>query len=211
MPDTVTSLTAAGAIRSTKGRTRAGDRSGDRSGAGDGGPERSAPAEDFLTELYRRHGTVMLRFAARMLSGDWHRAEDVLQEAALRAWQHSSRLDPNAEGLRPWLFAVVRNLVIDDHRLRQARPPEAGEAGLVWLTVPDEADHTLTSQVLVEAIRELAPIQREVLLHVYYLGQSVGQAARELGVPPGTVKSRTHYAIRALREQLTSRGLSAVS
>lgn len=164
-----------------------------------------------MKELYLRHGDVLLRFAARMLRGDWHRAEDLLQEAALRAWQHSARLDPSAESLRPWLFAVVRNLAIDGHRLRQARPPEAGDAELDRVAVPDHVDHTLTSQVLVEAIRELAPIQREVLLHVYYLGMSMGQAAQALGVPPGTVKSRTHYAIRALRDQLTSRGLSTTA
>ncbi|MFE6844780.1 sigma-70 family RNA polymerase sigma factor [Streptomyces sp. NPDC057686] len=167
------------------------------------------PGDAFLRALYERHGYVLVRFAARLLGGDWHRAEDVLQEAAIRAWQHASELDPSAEALRPWLFAVVRDLVIDGYRVRRARPPEADEEGLGRLPVPDGVDRALTTQVVVDAMRDLAPFQREVLLHMYYMGRSVSQTARVLGVPPGTVKSRTHYAMRALREGLSSRGLSA--
>ncbi|MGW2562713.1 sigma-70 family RNA polymerase sigma factor [Streptomyces sp. NPDC001514] len=166
------------------------------------------PTEEFLRALYERHGSVLLRFAARLLNGDWHRAEDVLQEAAIRAWQHAAELDPTAEALGPWLFAVVRNLVVDGHRARQARPPEAVDTDMTRLPVPDRIDHALTTQIVIEAMRELAPFQREVLLHVHFMGRSVNQTAKVLGVPPGTVKSRTYYAMRALREALDSRGLS---
>ncbi|MFD7839468.1 sigma-70 family RNA polymerase sigma factor [Streptomyces sp. NPDC059761] len=167
------------------------------------------PSDEFLRALYEKHGYVLMRFAARLLGGDWHRAEDAFQEAAIRAWQHASELDPSAEALRPWLFAVVRDLVIDGYRVRQARPPEADDESLRRLPVPDGVDRALTTQVVVDAMRDLAPFQREVLLHMYYMGRSVSQTAKVLGVPPGTVKSRTHYAMRALREGLSSRGLHA--
>ncbi|MFI6686526.1 sigma-70 family RNA polymerase sigma factor [Streptomyces sp. NPDC050485] len=167
------------------------------------------PDEEFLRALYERHGSVLLRFATRLLGGDWHRAEDVLQEAAIRAWQHAAQLGPTADALRPWLFHVVRNLVIDGYRGRQARPPEDQVPDVTHLPVADGVDHALTKRVVVDAMRDLAPLQREVLLHVYYLGRSVNQTARALGVPPGTVKSRTHYAMRALRSGLNSRGLTA--
>lgn len=168
----------------------------------------SAEAGDaFLRALYEQHGSALMRFAARRLGGDWHRAEDVFQEAVIRAWQHAAQLEPGAEALRPWLFAVVRNLVVDGHRVRRSRPPEVDDESLRRMPVPDGVEHTLTTRVVVDAMRDLAPFQREVLLHLYYMGRSVSQTARVLGVPPGTVKSRTHYAMRALRAGLSSRGL----
>ncbi|MCQ4045114.1 sigma-70 family RNA polymerase sigma factor [Streptantibioticus rubrisoli] len=165
-------------------------------------------AEALLRALYASHGSVVLRFAARMLGGDWHRAEDILQEAAIRAWQHAAELGPPGDELRPWLLHVVRNLVIDGYRGRQARPPEEVGQDITHLPVADGVDRALTAQVMVEALRDLAPFQREVLLHVYYMGRSVNQTARVLGLPPGTVKSRTHYAVRALRDCLSSRGVT---
>lgn len=166
-----------------------------------------AGPEAFLRALYQRHGAVALRFAARLLGGDWHRAEDVLQEAAIRAWQHAAELDPAAVGMRSWLFTVMRRLVIDGYRAQQARPLEAGEVDAARLPVDDGVDQVLTAQVVVEAMGDLAPMQREVLVQVYYLGRTVTQAAEVMGVPPGTVKSRTYYAARALRKALRSRGV----
>ncbi len=166
-----------------------------------GGPEA------FLRALYERHGAVVLRFAARLLGGDWHRAEDVLQDAAIRAWQHAAELDATAEGVRPWLFTVVRHLVIDGYRAQQARPPAVDEVDTDALPAADGIDQALTAQVVVDALGDLPPFQREVLLHVYYLGRTVTQTAEILGVPAGTVKSRTFYAARALREALCARGM----
>ncbi|MFF3276716.1 sigma-70 family RNA polymerase sigma factor [Streptomyces chrestomyceticus] len=173
-------------------------------------PGRSAQqADGFLGALYERHGSVLLGFAARLLDGDWHRAEDIVQEVAFRAWQRADDLDPTTNALRPWLFTVVRNLVIDVHRSRKARPLEADAADIPLSSVPDGVDRTLTRQVVVAAMRDLAPYHREVLVHVYYMGRSLPQTAKLLGVPPGTVKSRMYHATRALREGLNSRGLTA--
>lgn len=161
----------------------------------------------FLSALYREHGNLLTRFAARTLGGDWHRAEDIVQEAAVRAWKHVSTLKSNPAQARPWLFTVVRNLVIDHHRARQARPGELELSDELEAAAADESEQVLTMQVVSEAMRDLNGQHREVLRQVYCLGNSVAQTSAELGIPPGTVKSRTHYAVRALREALASRGM----
>ncbi|MEU0340352.1 sigma factor [Streptomyces bobili] len=67
-------------------------------------------------------GPLLVPYAARLLDGDWHKAEDVLQETAARARKHARFLRTRGEHVRPWLYTVVKNLVIDHHRARQIRP-----------------------------------------------------------------------------------------
>ncbi|MEV0184724.1 sigma-70 family RNA polymerase sigma factor [Streptomyces sp. NPDC050625] len=176
-----------------------------------GGPpaRRSAPDTDRSTlvrTVYEEHGPLLLRYAARMLDGDWHQAEDILQETATRAWKNAETLRGRDEHLRPWLFTVVKNLVIDHHRARQVRPLE-----LVPVEELDDAADSLgillTLHVVLEALQELPEQQQTVIRLVYYLECSVAQAAEYLGIPPGTVKSRAFYALRALREVLKERGV----
>ncbi|MGP3925581.1 sigma-70 family RNA polymerase sigma factor [Streptomyces sp. 8N616] len=165
--------------------------------------------EVFIRALYETHGDVLLRFASRLLGGDTHRAEDVVQETLLRAWRHSGALDPTVETVRPWLFTVVRNLVIDGYRAREIRPAEFPVSMLLEHAVPDECERALTAQIVAEAMADLAQHHREVLVHVHYLGRSTARTAKELNIPPGTVKSRTYYAMRALRCALEARGVTA--
>jgi RNA polymerase sigma-70 factor (ECF subfamily) len=161
----------------------------------------------FSRTLYERHGTVLLSFAVQLCDGDRHRAEDVVQETAVRAWQHQGILDPSTDRVRTWLFTVAHRIAIDHHRARQARPKEVGEEEPADSAAPDPADRVVTLRVVLEAMTELTEVQREVLIYNYYLGYSVDQTARALGLAPGTVKSRAHYAIRALREALRDRAL----
>lgn len=162
--------------------------------------------ETFVRELYEQHGADLLRYAARLLGGDWHQAEDVFQEAAARAWNHLDILRSTDEA-RPWLFTVVRNLVIDHHRARQIRPTEVPAAERPETPTADQIDQMLTSQVVTNALGELSAQHKEVIRLMHYSRYSVGDAAKHLGVPPGTVKSRTYYAIRALKTALVTRGV----
>jgi RNA polymerase sigma-70 factor (ECF subfamily) len=166
----------------------------------------NADCDVFVKDIYDQYGPLLVRYAARLLDGDWHKAEDILQETAARAWKHARFLGSRGEHIRPWLFTVVKNLVIDHHRARQIRPLElmpAEELDAVW----DSTDSTLTSHVVLEALRELNEQQRTVIQLMYYLECSVAQAAEYLGIPPGTVKSRAFYAMRALRKALEERGV----
>ncbi|MEV0036460.1 sigma-70 family RNA polymerase sigma factor, partial [Streptomyces sp. NPDC050804] len=162
--------------------------------------------EAFIRAIYDKHGTTLLRVTTGLLNGDTHRAEDIVQEAVLRAWRHAHTLDPHANGIRPWLITVIRNLIIDNHRARQARPPETTDTILTDMPAPEHTDQALTKKLVLEALHDLTPAHREILLHVQYLDHTVTQTATTLGIPPGTVKSRTHLALRALKQALTHRG-----
>ncbi len=129
-----------------------------------------------------------------------------MQETLLKAWLHPDAISDRPA--RPWLFAVARNLAVDAYRARRARPHEVGEGALELIPVPDEADRALESWAVADALRSLRPEHRGVLFETYYCGKSVAEAAAALGIPAGTVKSRTFYALRALKLELEERGLA---
>jgi RNA polymerase sigma-70 factor (ECF subfamily) len=175
-------------------------------GTGAQAPKGRVSDESLVRELYAEHAAPLLRYALRMTDGDRQRAEDIVQETLFRAWQHPEAIAERPA--RPWLFAVARNLAVDAHRARKARPQEVGEGALELVPVPDEADRVLESWAVADALATLRPEHRRVLLETYYLGRSVAEASVVLGIPAGTVKSRAFYALRALKLALEERGLA---
>lgn len=161
-----------------------------------------------LRVLHDEHGDALFAHALRLAGGDRQRAEDLCQETLLRAWRHPEALDPQRGSVRAWLFTTARNLAIDAWRRRSARP---GEVITDQLPEPppteDEADRAVEAWTVAEALARLSPAHREVLVECFYQGRSVAEAAQRLGVPPGTIKSRTHYALRALRMALEEMGV----
>src|SRR5258708_10574372 len=99
--------------------------------------QRAVSEEELVHALYDEHAGPLLRFALHLTSGDRQRAEDIVQETLLRAWQHPDAIV--SRPARPWLFAVARNLAVDAHRARQARPNEVGDAALALTAGPDTA------------------------------------------------------------------------
>jgi RNA polymerase sigma-70 factor, ECF subfamily len=162
-----------------------------------------------IEQLHREHAASLWRYALRLTSGDRARAEDVVQETLLRACRHSDSLSGSDASARAWLFTVARNIVIDEWRSRRAH----GELSVADVPEPanpaDRTDELLLSWTVAEAVTRLSAEHRAVLLECYYRGLPVAEAARRLEVPVGTVKSRTHYALRALRLVLEEMGVGA--
>lgn len=140
------------------------------------------------------------------LTGDRTSAQDVVQETLLRAWRHPEVLDPARGPVRGWLFTVARRLVIDEWRSRRSRSETITDT-VPERPSPDDHERALQSWVVAEALRQLSREHRDVLVQCYYRGCSVAEAAATLGVPEGTVKSRTHYALLRLRLALAEMGV----
>ncbi|UMP06942.1 sigma-70 family RNA polymerase sigma factor [Amycolatopsis sp. EV170708-02-1] len=166
-------------------------------------------ADDALVcSIVEEHGKAMLAYATRLL-GDRVAAEDILQEAWVRAWRHPENLTTRRESLRGWLLTVVRNLVLDRKRARARRPTEVAESSEDIPVERDHADSVVDSIFVLAALDELTIKHRDALVQIYVHGTSVEEAAKKLGVPPGTVKSRSHYGLKVLRERLHAQGLTS--
>ena len=160
-----------------------------------------------MRELHDQHAGALWGFVVGLLDGDGARAQDVVQETFLRAWRNPAVLDQEGGSARSWLFTVARRIVIDEWRSARRRPelvtaelPEHPDTGA------DDAQRVVDRQLVLAALRTLSREHREVLLECYFRGASVAQAARTLGVPEGTVKSRAHYALQALRAAVDDLG-----
>lgn len=159
----------------------------------------TANGEQEFRAVVEEHGPAVQAYVRRKV-GDPGRAEDLTQEVFLRAWRHADRFDAARADLRGWLFAIARNLVIDTYRADAARPRTTGNDDvLVALPAPDEMDAAVAAWTMTDALRGLTPAHRDVLLCLYYRRWTLAETAEHLGVAVGTVKSRSTYALRALR------------
>jgi RNA polymerase sigma-70 factor (ECF subfamily) len=161
--------------------------------------------DEVARSLYAEHAPALLAYVRRLVAGDQQLAEDIVQETLLRAWRHGS-LD--VAHPRPWLFTTARHLVIDTFRARRARPMETSGDELDTVALPDGIDAALDAVLVADALAALTDAHRTVLIECYYRGRTAAEVAEEQHLPPGTVRSRLHYALRALRLALQERGVS---
>ncbi|TYC11274.1 sigma-70 family RNA polymerase sigma factor [Actinomadura syzygii] len=153
---------------------------------------------------------MLLAYATR-LTGDRAAAEDLVQETLIRAWKHVHIVATATIPLTGWLLTILRNLAFDRARRQATRPlevpelPEAGSAGGA-AAGGDHSDRVVDSIVVVEALKSLPELHSSMLIEVYYRNRSVAEVAKQFQIPQGTVKSRTHYALRALRNALATHG-----
>lgn len=162
--------------------------------------------EDAMRAFVRRFQQRVYGVAVAVLS-DRSAAQDIAQEAFLRAWKRADAYDSRRGSVSTWLLAITRNAAIDAARLRRAQPvdPEL----LVVLEVadadraPDDVavDHTELDRVR-RALAAVPPEQREALILASVFGRSAAEIARHTGVPLGTAKTRIRSALRRVRTDL---------
>jgi len=163
---------------------------------------RRASDEALIRSLYEEHGRSLLAYAIR-LTGDRAGAEFVVQETLVRAWKHADAMVDSKAPIRGWLLTAARNIITD--QARAARPLESAKTPTIGPVEGDHAAVVVNTMVVLEALDHLSGEHRDVLVELYYRDRSVAEAAQALGIPPGTVKSRTYYALRAMRSVIGGR------
>jgi RNA polymerase sigma-70 factor, ECF subfamily len=158
-----------------------------------------------LAALYDAHAGPVWRYVVS-LTGDRAGADDIVQETLLRAWR-TPRIVAEPASARAWLMTVARNLVIDEARSARRRH-EAPVAEPPDEVRTDDTDALFDALLIEDALAALSPDHRAVIVTAYFGGRSTAQTAQELGIPDGTVKSRMHYGLRALRLALQERGVT---
>lgn len=167
---------------------------------------RASGSSSLMRAFYDEYAGPLHRYVMH-LTHDSALAEDIVQEVLLRAWRHPTLVNQTEGSARAWLFTVAHNLVRDNARSSRF-PQRDSDRRDARVRLPDQVDATLDAWLVAEALRTLSTDHRAVILRAYYRGSSVADISAELGVPEGTVKSRLHYGVRALRLSLQEMGVT---
>lgn len=159
---------------------------------------------DAIDQLYQRYSGRIYGFGVRLL-GDRQLAEELVQETFVRLWRTAGSFDPGRGSVTAYVLTMARRIAIDLWRRPSSRPfdPEPPDAPAPG----DQVDAVLTSVAVSEAMATLSPQHREVLELSYHGDLTQADIAAVLGIPLGTVKTRSYYALRALKLALLERGV----
>jgi RNA polymerase sigma-70 factor, ECF subfamily len=161
-----------------------------------------------LRELYREYAGELLGFALNAL-GERGAAEEIVQEVFTRAWRHAERYDPARGSVRTWLYQIARHAIIDMRRRASARPALAnGDAQMDHGTAGDSIEQAMLGWQVAAALERLTPEHRQMIRMAQFRGLTMREIAQHTGLPLGTVKSRTWYALRSLRLVLEEMGVT---
>jgi RNA polymerase sigma-70 factor, ECF subfamily len=151
--------------------------------------------------LYRRYSRPVFGLALRRL-GDRGRAEDAVQETFASVWRAAGSYRPERGPGAPWLYAVARNAIVDNGRTRREPPVEGVEEKSGDETPADRAESGWVAWRVHRALAELPENERVVIELAYWGGRSQSEVADLLGIPLGTVKTRTRTGLARLSEML---------
>jgi RNA polymerase sigma-70 factor, ECF subfamily len=161
----------------------------------------AARDRDAFDELYRRYTRPVLGLALRRL-GDRGRAEDALQDAFAAIWRSARSYDPGRGTGAAWLYAVARNAIVDGARRRPEPPTEVPDTPADEVTPDERAVEAWQAWRVHRALEELPAAERQVIELAYWGGQSQSEIATFLGLPLGTVKTRTRSGLARLADVL---------
>jgi RNA polymerase sigma-70 factor, ECF subfamily len=164
----------------------------------------------FIRELYFDHANALHGYVEQFCP-DRTSADDIVQETFIRAWHHLPQLSADDRPIRPWLFRVARNLLIDANRAAKARPMTVPGQAAGELGTDSGLEEILDRQLVSDALQHLSPAHQTVLVETFYRGGTLATVARELGIPHGTARSRLHYALDAMRKQIQEHDAIAAS
>ena len=169
------------------------------------GGDRGEPLED----LFHRYAGRLYALGLGLL-GDNGLAEELVQESFVRLWRQAPRYDPARGSVATFVFALARRIAVDLWRRPSSRPLRADPSTLAFsLSCSDPAAEVVDGMVVRRALDSLSPAHREVIELSYGGGLTQVEIAHRVGVPLGTVKTRTYHALRALKLQLESQGVDA--
>jgi RNA polymerase sigma-70 factor (ECF subfamily) len=155
---------------------------------------------DAVRAIYREHAGA-IHTVARSIVRDRELAAEVVQQTFLKAWRAAAEFD-GARALAPWLYSIARHTAIDALRA-ESKPTRGGHEREVDVGVQHETfERTWEAFEVRRAVDALPPDEREVVRRSHLLGYTHEQIADQLGIPVGTVKSRSNRAHRRLAEAL---------
>jgi RNA polymerase sigma-70 factor (ECF subfamily) len=158
--------------------------------------------ETGLAAAYAQHHTRLLRRARRVVV-DPHLAEEAVQEAFTRAWRACSSFDPAAGPLVHWLLAITGNVAIDLVKARRRRPQVAASAADAGTTTAGGIDLVVLRAELRAALAGVSEKHRNAVIETILFDRPHADVAGELGIDPGTLRTRVHYGLRRLRAALS--------
>ncbi len=162
--------------------------------------------ETAAVAFVRRYQRRVYGLAHSML-GDAQAAEDVAQEALVRAWRHAQVFDPRRGSAVTWVLAITHNLAIDALRVRRSTPVDPARFLLLAQVSadrePEEAAETIgVDTAVLEALGALPIEQRRALVLATVYGLTATAVSEYESIPLGTAKTRIRTGLRKLRQAL---------
>ncbi|RNF50558.1 sigma-70 family RNA polymerase sigma factor [Marinomonas hwangdonensis] len=157
-----------------------------------------------LSRLFDHYVPKIRSFCLAAQPGANLMADDIAQEVMIRIWNKAHTYKPESASLNTWVFTLARNARIDYLR-KNSRHQSDIDPEYLWQNIVDEnadpfkdAQHKRDQERIQQGLNKLPPDQKEVLLKVYLEGKTHKEAAEELSLPLGTIKSRVRLALHKL-------------